>query len=374
MKIGLICPYNMFKGGGVQECVLAMQKELTDRGHEAHIITPRPRDFNSQHPRSMILVGTATDVKSPFHTTAQVSVSVEPDELDSMLANNNFDVLHFHEPWVPIVSRQILSRSSAANVATFHAKLPETVMSRTIEKVITPYTTSVLKNLHELVAVSEAAAEYVRTIDKRKPHIIPNGINLDKYILESPKKPNKNKTILYVGRLERRKGVKYLLKAFMALSKHDPKVQLVIAGDGPDRQKLELFASDNNISNVTFKGYISDEEKLDLLAKADVFCSPALFGESFGIVLLEAMARGCVIVAGDNPGYRSVLKDRGKLSLVNPKDTVEFARRLEVMLNDESLRELWLEWSKDYVKQFNYLSIVDQYEKLYAKAIQKKAK
>lgn len=371
MKIGLVCPYNMFKGGGVQECVLAMQAELSSRGHDAYIVTPKPRDFTGKCPDFMILVGTATDVKSPFHTTAQVSVSVEPDELDSMLSKHNFDVLHFHEPWVPIVSRQILNRSNAANVATFHAKLPETVMSRTIEKVITPYTTSVLKNLDELAAVSEAAAEYVRTL-KREPVIIPNGIDVNKYKLSQKSNGKKGKKILYIGRLERRKGLKYLLKAFAILAATDPDIELIIAGEGTDRPKLEMFVRDNKVPRVSFKGYISEQEKLDLLGEADVFCSPALFGESFGIVLLEAMARGCVVVAGDNPGYRAVLQDRGKLSLVNSKDTKELARRLELMLSDQAVRELWQNWAAEYVQQFSYKNIVDSYERIYKRARQQK--
>ncbi len=372
MKIGLICPYNMFKGGGVQECILAMQAELKARGHDALIITPKPRDFSGEQPDSMILVGTATDVKSPFHTTAQVSVSVEPDELDKLLSNHKFDVLHFHEPWVPIVSRQLLIRSNAANIATFHAKLPGTVMSRTIEKVITPYTTSILKYLNELVAVSDAAAEYVKTLDKRSPHIIPNGINLEKY-KKPAKKENKGKTILYIGRLERRKGVKYLLKAFKRLLDVNPDVQLIIAGDGVDRTKLELYVKDNNIKNVTFKGFVSDDEKIKLLHEADLFCSPAVFGESFGIVLLEAMASGCVVVAGDNPGYKSVMQGRGKLSLVDPKETGEFTRRLDVLLHDEELRSIWLEWAENYVQDFSYDKIVDKYEQLYQKALKHKS-
>src|SRR5690606_31169474 len=145
MKIGLVCPYNIFKGGGVQECVLALQAEYQKRGHTATIITPRPRDFTTNPPDDIILVGLATDVKTIFHTTGQVSVSMDAKELEALLETHKFDVLHFHEPWVPIVSRQILSRSSTANIATFHAKLPETVMSKTIERVITPYTRSILK-------------------------------------------------------------------------------------------------------------------------------------------------------------------------------------------------------------------------------------
>lgn len=373
MKIGLVCPYNIAKGGGVQECVLAMQAELNKRGHETLIITPRPREDTSHLDQSILLVGTATDVKSPFHTTAQVSVSVDTNELDTMLETHNFDVIHFHEPWVPILSRQVLMRSQAANVATFHAKMPGTVMSRTIEKVITPYTKSVLKYFHAFSAVSEPAAAYVRTLDHTEPTLIPNGIDIKKYVAPKKRPTNDPQTILYIGRLERRKGLKYLLKAFKLLQTTQPQVQLILAGEGTDRAKLEQQVIDEDISGVTFAGHITEAYKLELLRTVDIFCSPALFGESFGIVLLEAMASGCVTVAGDNDGYAAVMQERGQLSLVDPQNVEDFARRLRLLLSDHDLQQLWREWSVPYAQTFAYPKIVDAYEKLYEQALKNKS-
>jgi|SRR3990167_70629 len=372
MKIGLICPYDIFRGGGVQEVVLELQKELSKRGHKVKIITPLHRDHDKSPKDGIIFIGTSTDVKSPFHTYTQVSVSLNIDEIKSMLEREKFDVLNFHEPWVPIMSRQLLVKSKCVNVATFHAKLPETIMARTIEKVITPYTKSVLKYLHELTAVSDAAAEYVRTLTPRPITIIPNGINLDKYKISNSnenKSAPKEKTILYIGRLEKRKGVKYLIGAFGLIVKDNPGIHLIIAGGGPDREKLEDNVRNNNVSNVTFAGYVDEKQKLKLLEKADLFCSPALYGESFGIVLLEAMAKGIVTIAGNNSGYTSVLKEMGEISIINPKDTAEFARRLHLLLYDQHLRDLWQKWAKNYVKQFSYPKIIDQYEALYVKAL-----
>ncbi|MDB5181567.1 MAG: hypothetical protein JWP13_330 [Candidatus Saccharibacteria bacterium] len=313
MKIGLVCPYNIAKGGGVQEIVLALQKELEQRGHVAKILTPEPRDMPDFHRKDhIIFVGGAADFKSPLHTTSQFSMAADTYGITQMLEEENFDLIHFHEPWVPMLSRQILSRSTAVNIATFHAKLPDTVMSRTMAKVVTPYTKAVLNQLDELTAVSEAASEYVRSLTGEPISIIPNGIDLTKYQVKSRAKTKKgNKIILYVGRLERRKGVEYLLHAYSQLVTRDSEVDLIIAGDGPDREKLEYLAADLELGNVTFTGYISEEEKLDLLSQADLFCAPALYGESFGIVLLEAMATGVVTVAGNNPGYASVLQDLG---------------------------------------------------------------
>lgn len=364
MKIGLVCPYNITKGGGVQEGVLAIRDELNRRGHEAKIITPLPKDVEQSDWPEVIFIGTATDIKSPFATTAQVSVTLRPDEIERVLDGEQFDVLHFHEPWVPMMSRQLLTRSKSLNIGTFHAHLPDTIMSKTIEAVVTPYTKPLLKNLDCLTAVSEAAAEYVKSLTDQPVEIIANGINLARYQVP-PNSNSQNKMILYIGRLEKRKGVKYLLKAFAQLHEEDPSISLVIAGDGPDRSKLEEYAKEQSLESVDFRGYVDEADKLALLGEADVFCSPALYGESFGIVLLEAMAAGVPVIAGDNPGYRAVMKQRGKLSLVNPKETDEFARRLSIFLEDTDLKKLWCAWAENYIKDFDYPKIVDQYEKLY---------
>lgn len=371
MKIGLVCPYNITKGGGVLEIVRATQRELQKRGHTVKMLTPQPRDMDDSHRHDdIIFAGSAADFRSPLHTTSQISVTADLEGIEKILAAEKFDILHFHEPWVPMLSRQILSRSHCVNIATFHAKLPETVMSRTVVNLVTPYTKAVLRNLDELTAVSDAAAEYVRSLTDEPVTIIPNGVDLS--IFKTTVKPaasSDKKMILYIGRLEKRKGVGCLLEAFSLLVQHDSKAQLIIAGDGPDRPKLEAQAEELELdAHVTFTGYISDADKLELLATADLFVAPALYGESFGIVLLEAMATGLVTVAGNNPGYASVMQELGSLSLVNPKDPTEFARRMDVMLHDEALRKLWKKWAKEYVKQFAWPHVVDQYVEVYKTA------
>lgn len=371
MKIGLVCPYSIAKGGGVQEHVFAVQAELEKRGHDVWIITPRPKDTEVPPEQKVIFVGVATDFNSPMQTTVQLSAA-DDEAINTMLEQEQFDVLHFHEPWVPVLSRQILSRSNSINVATFHAKLPETTMMRTMTKVVTPYTKSVLKYIHEFTAVSEAAAEYVCSLTDVPIALIPNGIDLARY--KAPRRKDKpqdaDKVILYIGRLEQRKGVNYLLKAFSVMAATQPNVRLVIAGDGVDRLKLEEYVEETGLKNIDFLGYISDDEKRSLLKTADLFCSPALYGESFGIVLLEAMASGLVTVAGDNPGYASVMTGLGSISLVDPKDTEEFARRLALLLHENGLRALWRDWAKSQLPQYDYRTITDQYEEVYSQALE----
>lgn len=373
MKIGLVCPYNIDKRGGVQEVVLALKDGLIERGHSVKIITPYPRNQEVEERPDVIFASTSVDFRTLSFgaTTSQVSSTADADKIDAILATEEFDILHFHEPWMPLLSRQLLQRSQSVNIATFHAKVSETIMTRTVLRVVTPYLNSVMKYLDVLTAVSDAASEYVTGMTDKSISIIPNGIDLTKY-KQTPKKTTASvqaKTILYIGRLERRKGAKYLLQAFRVLAQTNPDVKLIIAGDGPDREKLELLAEDLKLKNISFLGYVSEDLKLELLAEADLFCSPAISGESFGIVLLEAMATGTVAVAGNNSGYADLMQGLGAVSIVNPDDTIEFARRLKLLLDQTELRNLWQKWAIDYVQQFSYPNVVDQYEALYQDAL-----
>lgn len=362
----------MFRGGGVQEVVMALREGIIARGHEAYIITPQPRDSKITAPEGVIFLGGSIPFRAA-RTQGDISASVDTSGLTAILQREKFDIIHFHEPWNPMLSLQIMSRSDAIHIATFHAAMSERRTSRTVEKVITPYTRSIIKYIDVMTAVSRTATNYVSSLTDRHIHIIGNGIDLSKYTPRDPaKKPTENKKIFYVGRLEKRKGIRYLLEAFAVLREVHPEFELLIAGDGPERSRLESLVKDNNIDRVTFLGFIDEETKLRLLHEADVFCSPALYGESFGIVLLEAMASGCVTVAGNNTGYEGVLRGRGQLSIVNPKDTVEFARRLALLGLDEGLRDAWQSWAYKEVKRYDYEKILDQYVALYQMAYTKK--
>jgi phosphatidylinositol alpha-mannosyltransferase len=368
MKIGIVLPYDIFKGGGVRSYVLEIQNELKKRGHDAWVITPQPRGHYDKAPEGVLFVGGSADMKSPMATTVQVSASGDPDTIHDVLAEHNFDILHFHEPWVPILSRQMLARSNTINIATFHAKMPDNPVSKTMQKVITPYTRSILKYIDVMTTVSDPGGEYIRQLTDQPIHMITNGIDLRRY---KPKKHPKmpSPTIFYVGRLEKRKGVKYLLRAFALVEQQLPDARLLIAGDGPDRKKLELLSTELGLQNVEFLGYVSDDEKIEYMQSVDLVCAPAIYGEAFGIVLIEALACGAPVVAGANPGYASVLTGRGAIGLVNPYDQVDFARRLVLHLQDPGLRAFWHEWAKDYVKQFDYRHVVDKYEALYQQAL-----
>jgi phosphatidylinositol alpha-mannosyltransferase len=373
MKIGLVCPYDFFRHGAVQKLVILLDEELTSRGHDVRIITPRPRNYRGPTPPRMIFVGRSAKWNTPINTTLEVGMSFELSGLEEMLEEEDFDVIHVHEPEVPVIGAQISARAVAPIVATFHATHPQNTVGKTIELFRVPYARSIFKNIAAMTAVSETAARFVRDWSGQDVQIVPNYIDLKFY--GSAKEHRRNPhTILYVGRLEKRKGVKFLLHAFADLAERDDKVKLVIAGDGSERDKLEDWVRDYEVPRVSFLGAVSEKKKLELLRNASVFCSPALYGESFGVVLLEAMAAGLPTVAGDNAGYACVMKDRGLLSLVNPKDLADFSRRLELFLRDEGIRTSWLEWAEDYVQQFDSIKVIDQYEAVYKQVVKKRVR
>ncbi|MDB5161218.1 MAG: hypothetical protein JWO96_598 [Candidatus Saccharibacteria bacterium] len=377
MKIALVCPYAMFgHTGGVPQVVIHLAKDLTLKGHQVKIITPRPAKFDGEAPEGYILLGNSRKMKAGLATAGDIGIEFDGQEIKDVLAREKFDVINFHEPWLPHLSRQIIQRSSAAHVGTFHASLIDSMAGKSLVNMTSLYWRVIIDKMEVFTAVSKAASAGLLAKEDDNALLenikyIPNGIDLKRY-REAPVTAIRNqstKTILYVGRLEGRKGVMYLLKAYRELVMNHDDVQLFIAGIGPDEEKLREFVRDSEIPRVTFLGFISDDDKIHHLHKADLFCSPANRGESFGIVLLEAMAAGCPIVAGDNSGYLDVMKDTGAISLVNPLDTIDFARRLEIMLYVEPLRKLWLNWANKYVKQFDWGPIVDQYEAAYEEAI-----
>lgn len=374
MRIGIVCPYNYFRPGGVQVCVREIAAELERRGHYVRVIVPTPKVVPEIKDKNLIFIGGSTEFHTPFATKADLSMSGSDEQIDAVFQAERFDVLHFHEPGIPVWGMQLLGRSKAANVGTMHAMLPEGVVSKSFIAIMKPAAKFIEPRLQIITAVSEAAKT---TALEYSPHanirIIPNGIRLEDYRPTSSAKvvpkSNAKKTIVYVGRLERRKGVRYLLLAYAALREQYKDVCLVLAGDGKLRDSLEALVKKYDIPDVSFRGFVSEEEKIKLMQSADIYCSPALYGESFGIVLLEAMAAGTIVICGDNPGYASVMTERGRLSLVNPRDTISFAERLALFLQDEDLRKLWKKWAKTHVAQFEYKKVVDQYEQAYRDAL-----
>lgn len=370
MKIAIFTPYNIFKAGGVQEHVNYQAEELRNRGHDVTILTPRPRRIlkGSKPPEGTRFLGVSTRIKTPSATSADVSASVDNDALDAELARD-YDIIHVHEPLIPIAARQLLSRAEgkAIRIGTFHAALPGNRLGKSLIGTYKTYARNVLPHVDVITAVSPAAIEFIDDYTDLPITYIANGIHAKSY---RPKRVQRDKNmVFFMGRLEKRKGARQAIKAYEVLKEKKPDAYLKIAGDGPLRKSLEQYVKDYDVQDVEFLGYISNEKKLDLLNTCGIYTSPALYGESFGIVLAEAMAMQAPIVCHQNPGYTWVMKGTGRLSLVDCKDKYDYAERMQLMMEDEDLRELWQNWAKEYVKQFDYKKIVDDYETLYNSAM-----
>ncbi|HEX9594728.1 MAG TPA: glycosyltransferase family 4 protein, partial [Candidatus Saccharimonadales bacterium] len=161
MKIGIVCPYNLFRHGGVQETIFAHSAILKKRGHVVKILSPRPLSYTDKPPKDVLLIGVSTDLNYPFKTKADISFNAGQSDMRRILDEEQFDILHFHEPWVPLFSRQLLNISKAANVGTFHAKWPEQLIYKTFGKAIRPYARSVVDDLDYVAAASEPGSRYV---------------------------------------------------------------------------------------------------------------------------------------------------------------------------------------------------------------------
>lgn len=370
MKIAIFTPYNIFKSGGVQEHVLYHAKILRKRGHKVTILTPRPRlRTEAEAPRGVVFLGSSARIKAPHATSADVSMTVDNEAVDAEL-KKGYDIIHVHEPLVPIAARQILARAEgkAVRVGTFHAALPGNTLGRSLITTYKTYARAVLPHVDVITAVSTASIGYIQAYTDLPINYIPNGIDKKKYKVR--KNGRDRNMILFIGRLEKRKGARLAIKGFVELKKLNPNATLKIAGDGPLRRSLQNYVRDMGIKDIQFLGYIDDKTKLDLLSRCGIYTSPALYGESFGIVLAEAMAMQAPIVAHPNDGYRWVLRGTGRLSLVDCRTPVAYAERMHLLMEDDDLRKLWQRWAAKHVKQFDYEKIVDAYEKLYLQALQ----
>lgn len=385
MKIALVCPYNMFeRAGGVHQVIIHLHDGLVKKGHSVKIITPRPPKYKSDAPKDYILLGTSSKFNPGvgMGTNGAWTFDIDNKEIKAVLSREKFDVINFHEPWAPILARQMLPLSKAAHVGTFHANLADSAAAKYLVNIFLPYGRGIGQKMHAITAVSPAPAALLinkATNKSEKEQVkniryIPNGVDLSVY------KPLKKrtalngpgtKTIVYVSRLEKRKGAEWLIRAHALLVDQIPEAHLVIAGSGALYNNLEELTKSLNLNNVHFPGYVDEDEKRRLMGNADLFCVPALFGESFGIVLVEAMAMGTPVIGGNNLGYINVLSGHGRLGLVDPKATEDFANRLAIFLTDRQLQKSFRNWELNEVKKYDYAKIVDQYEAAYIEALAK---
>lgn len=334
MKIGIVSPYAYPRPGGANAHIRESYEELRRLGHEVRIITapwgddPRARD--------VIRIGRAIAV--PFNgSVGRITLSLRLDWLvNRMLKREAFDIIHHHEPLVPFLSPQILENAECAQVATFHA-FGGFSFSYWLGR---PLGRHFLGHLEGRIAVSSAARFFVERYFPGEYEIIPNGVDVDYFMHAKPFPEYRDGkiNIVFVGRAEPRKGGAYLLRAFAKLKAKRPDVRLILCSSGPRIGDWRRFVQKERLEDVLFAGRVSDEDKARFLRTADIFCAPSTGQESFGIVLLEAMAAGAPIVASDIHGYKRVVQRNLSGLLTEPRDADALAATLDRLASDPALR------------------------------------
>jgi phosphatidylinositol alpha-mannosyltransferase len=369
MKIGIVCPYDMDRPGGVQAHVRDIAAALAARGHAVRIVSPGAAGEAAEEGR---LARFGRRRMIGFNRTRfEISLAwgAEARRLSAWLAAERFDVLHLHTPWDPFLPVQVLRRAgAAARVATFHDTPPDDFggrMTRRLFRCLAPW---FARRLDRVFAVSEGQFGHLVAPAGTELAALPPSIDLSR-LLAQPRRPRGDGAVqvLFVGRLDARKGASLLLDAFARLRAEGLPLRLVVAGDGAEAAALAARAR----PEVRFAGRVTEEEKARLLAESDVFCAPSPGGESFGLVVVEAMAAGLPVVAAANAGYSRVLAARPEC-LVAPGDAAALADGLRRFAADAGLRAGLAAWGRGEAPRYDAAVWAERFEEIYTEAIRRR--
>lgn len=354
MKVGIVCPYAWDVPGGVRQHVDDLAHELRGRGHDVSVLAP------AEDPA--LLPQWVTDggrpIAVPYNgSVARVNFGLKPARaVRRWIRDGDFDVLHVHEPLAPGLSLLACWVARGPIVATWHSAHERSrIMSAGYHIAQTA-----LEKLSGRIAVSEDARRTLVSHVGGDAVLIPNGVRVEQYAHDgAPRATGAAPTVVFLGRIdETRKGLDVLLRALPEVVRALPQLQVVVAGPGDveeRRAKLDPMLA----AHVTFLGLIDDETKVRILREADVYVAPQLGGESFGIVLIEAMASGTTVVASDLPAFRRVLDD-GRCGLIFPRgDAQALAHALVDVLRDPDRRARYVAEGRERVHVYDWATVVD---------------
>jgi phosphatidyl-myo-inositol alpha-mannosyltransferase len=335
-KIAIVTPYYYPLFGGVQEYVYHLKKEYKKLGYLTRVITGHFGRKHSKDEDEVLRFGRGFPV-TINGSTGRILLMSGRNRVKEMLEKYNFDIIHFQEPFVPFLSHHILKYSKAVHIATFHASFDSNLFYRLGTNFLTP----LWDKLHGKIAVSPSAMSSVTKYFKGDVEIIPNGVDTSRFNPKNPKieKYCDGKTnILFTGRIEKRKGLTYLLQAYARLKPKYPDTRIIVVGRGPLLKELQKYVKQNHLHDVHFEGFVPVKELPNYYSTADIYCSPALFGESFGIVLLEAMANAVPVVAFNISGYNDVVSNLDDGLLAEPRSVHDLQEKLELLIKKPELR------------------------------------
>ncbi len=362
-----MCPYDWTRPGGVQSHVAQLATHLSSR-HEVAVFAPhRRRAVPAVNAPNVVDVGRPLQI--PYNRSV-APVAVTPTaalRVLRRLARFTPDVTHVHEPLSPLVSSTAAAFGRRPLVATFHSWSD----SDRVYRLVAPFGRFVAGRLDARVAVSGAAQVYAAEalgVPIGRFRVIPNGIDVATYAhaaplpaLRDPARP----LLLFVGRLEPRKGLDVLVRAFLRIRAAVPTVRLCVVGEGAERRRCQQMIPSSIRHDALFVGHVDEAEKPRYFASADLFIAPNVGGESFGIVLLEAMAAGLPIVASDIEGFRTVLRDGRQGRFVPPNDTSTLADTVLTLLSNDKLRTAMSREGRRHADDYDWTRVAARLEALY---------
>jgi phosphatidylinositol alpha-mannosyltransferase len=333
LRIGIVCPYSWDFPGGVQNHVRDLAEFLITNGHYVEVLAPATESENL--PDYVVSAGRAISIPYNGAVARILFGVVANNRVRSWIHEGNFDLMHLHEPAIPSLSLLACWAGEGAMVGTFHAaaKYQKAIVA------IGPILEPVIEKLSARIAVSESARLTLTAHLETDAIVIPNGIYADNYRDGSPRQEWQGNTIGFLGRFEEdRKGLPVLLKALPIISRFIPDIRVLIAGPGDSEEVLENV--DPQLRNrVEFLGKISEEDKTDFLASVSLYIAPNTGGESFGIILAEAMAGGAAVVASDIPAFADVLGGGQYGALFESENSENLAKVVIDLLRDERKRK-----------------------------------
>ena len=374
MKIGLVLDDSLDKSDGVQQYVLTLGKWLHQQGHEVHYLVGQTerRDINHVHSLSR-------NFQVHFNQNRMSTpLPANKKRIADLLAKEQFDVLHVQLPFSPMMAGRVMKLAPAktAVIGTFHI-IPFSGLERWATRVLRLWLWRSVRRFDAVVSVSNPAQKFAKSSFKVNSTVIPNAVQISQFSAgKRLRKYNDGKlNIVFLGRLVERKGCLYLLKAVQLL--HDQhrlvNTRVIICGKGPLEKTLKDYVKKHRLGKIVqLVGFVNEEQKPDYLATADIAVFPSTGGESFGIVLIEAMAaHASVVIAGNNPGYRSILGARPK-QLIDQLDTKQFDKTLQYFLFTVSARKQAQKWQDAEVKYYDISVVGSKIVHLYQSMVAKR--
>jgi phosphatidylinositol alpha-mannosyltransferase len=369
MKIALVSPYDWAVPGGVNNHCEHLREEFVARGHEVLISAPSSREVTEDY---VVRIGKRPVSVPASGSLARISLSLTlAPAVRELLARERFEIVHVHEPFMPVLPIHFLRYSEAVNVGTFHASRDKPQFFYTWGK---RHVRRWFKRLDGKIAVSAAATHFIEEYFPGYYNIIPNGVDVERFAADAPPLPQFDDgmlNILFVGRPEKRKGLEHLIRAFVEVKRACSNARLIVVGAG-QFGRYERMVRSRRLPDVVFCGYASYDDLPRYHHSAHIFCAPATGFESQGIVLLEAMAAGLPIVASNIEGYAGVLTHgvEGLLSL--PGDEPGLARALTELLSDAELRQRMSKTARRRAREFGWERVSQQVLSYYERLLHEK--